>query len=167
MSELKRGNFRESSRRLVPIKPSHNSRSLWLFNLYRMRHRFFRRALAGVDILTPANDYFQGIRAPTPDMEAIGRWVPLGASPAVGFFKDCFGDSNHFIRAQAYKELGGFSAVPHPGLEDSTGEDWEFFARAVMQGYSLQVSSFPRNLQASVLYPSRCIRCSVVRLNAV
>ena len=48
-------------------------------------------------------------------------------------FKDCFGDSNHLVRRSVFEALGGFNAAPHPGGEDSTGEDWEFFARAALQ----------------------------------
>ena len=97
----------------------------------------------GADFLTPGNDYFNGLKAPSPDQAALGRWIPLGASPAVGFYQDCFGDSNHLARAAAFNQLGGFNAKQHAGSEDSTGEDWELFARATLQGYVLQVVPFP------------------------
>jgi hypothetical protein len=41
----------------------------------------------GADFLTPGNDYFNGLKAPSPDQAALGRWMPLGASPAVGFYQ--------------------------------------------------------------------------------
>ncbi|KAK3263253.1 hypothetical protein CYMTET_27931, partial [Cymbomonas tetramitiformis] len=56
---------------------------------------------------------------------------------------DCFGDANALVRRDAFFALGGFNAVMLPGGEDSTGEDWELFARAALAGYRLQPVPFP------------------------
>jgi len=98
---------------------------------------------SGADMLAPGNDQFQGTKPPTSDQQSLGRWMPLGPDPSTGFFKDCFGDANHFVSASVFRSLGGFSPAVHPWREDSTGEDWELFARATLQGYHVQVVPFP------------------------
>ena len=50
-----------------------------------------------------------------------GRWAPLGGALAVGFFKDCFGDSNALVARAALEDTGGFTAPLYGGVEDSTG----------------------------------------------
>jgi glycosyltransferase involved in cell wall biosynthesis len=47
------------------------------------------------DILTAAHDVFEG-SGRTEEGTVVGRWVPLGASPALGIFKNCFGDGIFF-----------------------------------------------------------------------
>ncbi|KAK3255918.1 hypothetical protein CYMTET_34923, partial [Cymbomonas tetramitiformis] len=38
-------------------------------------------------ILAPANDQFAGAQPPQIGMQPLKRWVPLGSSPAIGFYK--------------------------------------------------------------------------------
>eukprot|EP00238_Polyblepharides_amylifera_P005084 CAMPEP_0196593820 /NCGR_PEP_ID=MMETSP1081-20130531/76657_1 /TAXON_ID=36882 /ORGANISM="Pyramimonas amylifera, Strain CCMP720" /LENGTH=376 /DNA_ID=CAMNT_0041917915 /DNA_START=48 /DNA_END=1175 /DNA_ORIENTATION=- len=96
----------------------------------------------GASILAPANDYLHGSRPPRKGQSSRGRWAPMGASLAVGFFKDCFGDSNSLVKRSALLELGGFASQFESGHQDSTGEDWEFFAAAVMSGHRLLAVPF-------------------------
>ena len=52
----------------------------------------------------------------------------------MGVFQNCFGDANSLVRRSCFESLGGFT-------EDYgvTHEDWEFHARAVLQGFKLTV----------------------------
>lgn len=47
------------------------------------------------DIFTAAHDVFEG--SGEVPARVIGRWVPLGGSPVVGLFKNCFGDGIYYI----------------------------------------------------------------------
>jgi hypothetical protein len=85
----------------------------------------------------------------------VRRWLLIGYFPildypsgltlALAVDQDCFGDSNHLVRAAAFAQLGGFNGAPLAGAEDSTGEDWELFARATLQGFHLQVRDIQLN----------------------
>eukprot|EP00899_Mesostigma_viride_P026295 jgi/Mesvir1/6850/Mv09023-RA.1 len=98
-----------------------------------------RAALATeVDILAPGNEYFAGQALPLDAKAALGRWIPMGQALGVGMYKDCYGDATALIRRDAFVALGGFSTEA-----DSTGEDWELFARATLRGYSLQAVPLP------------------------
>ncbi|KAK3272747.1 hypothetical protein CYMTET_18969 [Cymbomonas tetramitiformis] len=97
----------------------------------------------GAGILCPGDDYLTGTRPPMKGQPSKGRWMPLGASLAVGFFKDAFGDSNSLVRRDVLEATGGFAEGSGAGGEDSTGEDWEFFAAAVMAGHQLLPVPFP------------------------
>ena len=89
-----------------------------------------------------------------------GRWAAVGRSPhatpraarvrpqerrhaslfasrvawQVGVFKNCFGDANSLVRRDVFLSLGGFTEDEGVGHED-----WELWARAVLQGHVLQV----------------------------
>jgi glycosyltransferase involved in cell wall biosynthesis len=85
------------------------------------------------DILTCLLDVFDGDDEPLQSRH-LSRWMFLGAALVPGIFHNCFGDSNFFIRKTAFDRIGGFT-------EDfgTTCEDWEFLAKAVLQGYRLEV----------------------------
>ena len=93
---------------------------------------FVRAALStGADILTSPMDVFQGTEAPR---AARHRWLWLGGAPMVGVFRNCFGDANALVRKRAFHSVGGFTEDHGVGHED-----WEFFARAVLMGFRLEV----------------------------
>lgn len=96
---------------------------------------FVRAALAsGADILTAVMDVF---RDGAPD-RPVRRWIPLGGDPAAGLFENAFGDANALVRTAVFRALGGFTEEVGVGHED-----WEFFARAVLAGYTLEVVPVP------------------------
>jgi hypothetical protein len=62
----------------------------------------------------------------------------LGPSLSVGLFKNCFGDANFFVEKTAFFDIGGFTEEHSVGLEEH-----EFFAKAVLSGYKLEVVPEP------------------------
>ncbi len=87
----------------------------------------------GAEIVTSAMDLFTGMSAPRLDCKPKARWIFLGAAAGTGAFRNCFGDANGCIRRETFMRLGGFT-------EDYgvTHEDWEFYARATLQGCRLE-----------------------------
>ncbi|HXA45518.1 MAG TPA: glycosyltransferase, partial [Candidatus Angelobacter sp.] len=87
----------------------------------------------GADIVTSAMDLFTGSAKPEPDQKPKARWIFLGGAAGTGAFRNCFGDANACIRREVFLRLGGFT-------EDYgiTHEDWEFHARALLQGCRLE-----------------------------
>jgi GT2 family glycosyltransferase len=61
-------------------------------------------------------------------------WVPLGPAATVGALTNVFGDVHCLVKRSVFEKLGGFE-------ERFSGyqEDWEFFARAVLAGYKLEL----------------------------
>ncbi len=95
---------------------------------------FVRVAQAtGAEIVTSAMDLFTGTDAPPLDAKPKARWIFLGGAAGTGAFRNCFGDANGCIRRETFLKLGGFS-------EDYgiTHEDWEFYARATLQGCRME-----------------------------
>lgn len=92
----------------------------------------------GADILTCATNVFEGEGAVPESVSSGTHWVPLGASVASGLFRNIFGDASALIRRSVFDQLGGFSEDYGLGHED-----WEFFARAVLRGYQLEVVPEP------------------------
>jgi GT2 family glycosyltransferase/tetratricopeptide (TPR) repeat protein/glycosyltransferase involved in cell wall biosynthesis len=88
----------------------------------------------GADIVTCGMNHFGGEEAPNTRAGCEKRWLPLGGALSVGVFQNCFGDANALVRRACFESLGGFT-------EDYgvTHEDWEFHARAVLQGFKLTV----------------------------
>jgi GT2 family glycosyltransferase/glycosyltransferase involved in cell wall biosynthesis len=87
----------------------------------------------GADILTCSLDTFSGSEAPRANQPPLSRWVFVGADAATGAVHNCFGDTNSLVRREVFQKLGGFHedwGVGH--------EDWEFFAKAVLNGYHLE-----------------------------
>jgi len=89
----------------------------------------------GADILTSVMDVFSGDAVPAEgSVNDFKRRVPLGGDVATGFFWNCFGDANSFVKKSAYLAMGGFTEDYQVGYED-----YEFFARAVLKGFHLEV----------------------------
>jgi glycosyltransferase involved in cell wall biosynthesis len=86
----------------------------------------------GADILTCPAKRFLGDSAPSGPPDHI--WLPLGAAADVGVLRNCYGDVNALVRREAFEALGGF--MEDYGLGH---EDHEFFARAVLKGFHLEV----------------------------
>jgi GT2 family glycosyltransferase len=96
---------------------------------------FVRAALnSGADILTTFIDFFKGELPPDPGQPPLCRWLFAGVESLAGIARNCFGDANALVRRVVFERLGGFT-------EDrgTTHEDWEFFARAVLHGCTLEV----------------------------
>jgi len=95
---------------------------------------FVKAALnGGADILTCCCDRFAGDDPPgnnrTPE-----RWVPLGSALIPSLSRNWFGRVNALVRKEVFNTLRGFAEEYTPGCED-----WEFFARAVLSGFKLDV----------------------------
>ncbi len=88
----------------------------------------------GADILTCFSDLFVGEGDPGPENTLPTRRMPFGPDLTYGLLRNGFGDSNSFVRRGAWEELGGFTEHYRIGLDDH-----EFFARAVMSGFTLMV----------------------------
>ncbi|MGD9897382.1 MAG: glycosyltransferase [Candidatus Methylacidiphilaceae bacterium] len=100
---------------------------------------FVRVALrTSAAILTTAQKEFEG----SGPFEADGKigqvFVPLGPCLSLGVVWNLFGDANAFVRRDAFETLGGFSEDHGVGCED-----WEFFARAVLAGFQLEMVPEP------------------------
>jgi GT2 family glycosyltransferase len=62
------------------------------------------------------------------------RIVFTGADIAAGFFRNPYGDSNCLVLKRSFDALGGFSEDYKIGRDDQ-----EFFSRAILKGFRLQV----------------------------
>ena len=89
---------------------------------------------SGADVLTCFLDVFQSPDAPDDDGEASFRWSFVGGAPAVGAFRNAFGDTNCLVKRKVYLALGGMTEDTNVGAED-----WEFLARASLAGYRVEV----------------------------
>ena len=85
------------------------------------------------DVVTSTMTLFEGHAPPDPSVE-FPMWVPLGAAASAGAFTNVFGDVHCLMKRSVFEKLGGFE-------ERFSGyqEDWEFFARAVLAGYKLEL----------------------------
>ena len=99
----------------------------WLGTLLRVaRH-------TQAEIITCMSDFFGGNSVPLPEERPSGRWLTLGPAVALGMFHNVFGSSQALVRRAAFLNSGGFSEEG-----ESTYEDWEFFAGAVLRGMRLE-----------------------------
>jgi glycosyltransferase involved in cell wall biosynthesis len=93
---------------------------------------FVRAALAtSADVVTCQMELFRG-DVPSADGRPLHRWLFTGGPPALGVFRNCFGDTNALVRRSLFQEAGGFT--PERGV----GEDWELWARLVLAGARLE-----------------------------
>jgi glycosyltransferase involved in cell wall biosynthesis len=92
----------------------------------------------GADLLTSAQDFFSGIDVPSDDETPLSRRVPLGGDVATGFFYNCYGDANSFVKRSSFLLIGGFTEEYQIGYED-----YEFFNHALLSGLKMQVVPEP------------------------
>lgn len=89
---------------------------------------------SGADILTSFNYVFE---------QEVGAdlsisFFPLGRGGEFSFVRNRFGDANALVRRATFDALSGFSELRGVGWED-----WEFFLRAYIQGFSISVVPLP------------------------
>ena len=92
---------------------------------------------SGADLVTCFLDVFQGDRAPLRHGRRTFRWSFIGGCASIGTIENCFGDTNCLVNRRTFEALGGFTEDFGVGFED-----WEFFAKAVLEGTSCW--SFPK-----------------------
>lgn len=94
---------------------------------------------SGADIVTCYFDAFEEHREPQGEADIHHVYAPAGPAVEVGWAENVFGDANFCIKRSVFEALGGF------GVErDSSWEDWEFLARAALDGRMIEV--VPRSL---------------------
>lgn len=95
---------------------------------------FTRSALVSdADILTCFSNIFESDNFPNQsDLKKI--YTPVGAALSLGIYNNCFGDANALIKRTVFEKLGGYTELVGIGFED-----YEFYARAIIQGFTLEV----------------------------
>ncbi len=88
-----------------------------------------------IPILCCGLDGFVGEDPPALNNLLVRRWLPIGSSLPLGALTNCFGDTNMFIRRDAFFAVGGFPEEAGAGLV----EDWILFSRAVLKGLEIAV----------------------------
>ncbi|SEQ10515.1 Glycosyltransferase, GT2 family [Rosenbergiella nectarea] len=89
---------------------------------------------SGADILTTPSDLIFGEEFPSPFRKMTNCWLPLGPDLNIAGFNNCFGDANAMVKKSVFDIVGGFTEDYGLGHED-----WEFFLKASLAGYKLQV----------------------------
>lgn len=90
------------------------------------------------DILTTPSDLIFGDEFPSPFRKMTNCWLPLGPDLNIAGFNNCFGDANAMVKKEVFDKIGGFTEDYGLGHED-----WEFFLKASLAGYKLQVVPEP------------------------
>jgi GT2 family glycosyltransferase/glycosyltransferase involved in cell wall biosynthesis len=85
------------------------------------------------DIITCGCDLFEG-EEPSGENEARERWVPLGGALVPSVVKNWFGGASYLVRKDVLPELWGCTEEYIDGCED-----WEFFAKAALLGFRIEV----------------------------
>lgn len=80
--------------------------------------------------------YGEGV--PANEKAGYIQYTTLGGSLDVGLIENSFGDANAMIRREVFDKIGY-----QVELFGRTGEDWEFFARALLAGLKLRVVPEP------------------------
>ncbi len=114
--------------------------------------------LTGADIVLAGIDEFTGSNAPNSNTVPRAKWVPVGPSVAVGLFKNCYGAVPALIKKDLFDKIGGFTEVVKLGFED-----WEYWARAVTNGYKLEL--VPEALNWYRITPSSMLQTTPHYLN--
>src|SRR5262249_24996565 len=112
----------------------------------------------GADIVSTFMDLFEGDEPPSEGQKPCCRWLFAGLDTMAGIARNCYGDANALVRRSVFFALDGFT-------EDRgvTHEDWEFFARAMLHGYRLEV--VPEALFWYRLAPGSMIRTTSPQAN--
>ena len=90
------------------------------------------------DILTTPSDLIFGDEFPSPFRKMTNCWLPLGPDLNIAGFNNCFGDANAMVKKEVFDKIGGFTEDYGLGHED-----WEFFLKASLAGYKLQIVPEP------------------------
>jgi glycosyltransferase involved in cell wall biosynthesis len=96
------------------------------------------------DILTSVMEYFFSDKSPYSGDPDVKRgieskfYIPQGDNIVVGIFSNCFGDTNALVKRKVFLKIGGFSEDYGIGHED-----WEFFGKAILQGFKLEIVPVP------------------------
>lgn len=93
---------------------------------------------SGSDILTTPSDLIFGDEFPSPFRKMTNCWLPLGPDLNIAGFNNCFGDANAMVKKEVFDKVGGFTEDYGLGHED-----WEFFLKASLAGYKLQIVPEP------------------------
>ena len=92
----------------------------------------------GADILTSLQDCFEGPLAPGETPKPLVTICPVGPAVCFGALRNGFGDSNCFVRRDAFLGIGGLNETYGFGHDD-----WELFARATFAGLSVHLVPEP------------------------
>ena len=90
--------------------------------------------ISGADCLTCSMIQFTGEGGNPSSPSLIGYWMPLGGCVEAGLYSNIFGDANFCVKKSTFEMLGGFC-----GARGEVADDWEFLARLVLSGFSLDV----------------------------
>ena len=93
---------------------------------------------SGADICTCFQKVLYGEAVPASEKTGYIQYITLGGSLDVGFIENSFGDANAMVRREVFKKIGY-----QVELVGRTGEDWEFFARAILAGLKFRVVPEP------------------------
>lgn len=85
-------------------------------------------------IVTSSMDIFEGDEPPGSSTRPLGRWLFGHPDGSLGLVRNCFGDANALVARACFDSIGGFT-------EDFgiTHEEWEFFAKAMLEGHQMTV----------------------------
>ncbi len=90
---------------------------------------------SGADICTCFARFHSDEVAPRQETAGQIHYFPLGDCLPRGFVANDFGDANAMVKRTVFKKAGYFKELSR----GQGGEDWEFFARAVLAGMKLRV----------------------------
>ncbi len=90
--------------------------------------------VSGADCLTCSMIQFTGEGGNPPTSNMTGCWMPLGECIEAGLYSNVFGDANFCVKKSVFVTLDGFC-----GVRGEVADDWEFLARLVLAGFSLDV----------------------------
>lgn len=93
---------------------------------------------SGADLCTSFQRIFYTTQIPANENMGYVQYFALGGSLELGLINNCFGDANAIVRREVFEKIGYVVE-----LKSGCGEDWEFFARAVMKGLKLRVIPEP------------------------
>ncbi|WP_119389761.1 DUF6212 domain-containing protein [Taklimakanibacter lacteus] len=95
-------------------------------------------ASSSADICTCFHRTLYGETIPVREEAGYIQYITLGGSLDLGFIENSFGDASAMIRREVFDKIGY-----QVELFGRTGEDWEFFARAVLADMKLRVVPEP------------------------
>lgn len=93
---------------------------------------------SGADICTCFRKTLYEENIPTSERSGFIQYTVLGDSLDIGFIENSFGDATALIRREVFDKVGY-----QVELFRRTGEDWEFYARAVLAGQKLRLVPEP------------------------